>query len=113
MSSDPRIVREPAAQLGVERRAAVAVRGLPAEDLRLPRLFRSAGERRLGLLDDLAELRRIADREIREHLPVELDVRRLQAGMNWLYESPFARAPALMRMIQSLRNSRFRTLRSR
>ena len=33
--------------------------------------------------------------------------------MNWLYESPFARAPALMRMIQSRRNSRFLFLRSR
>src|SRR5207302_4379506 len=40
-------------------------------------LFRG-GERRLGLLDDLAELRRIGGREICEHLPVELDLGRLQ-----------------------------------
>src|SRR5207245_708315 len=40
-------------------------------------LFRR-GERRLGLRDDLAELRRIGGREVREHLPVELDLGRLQ-----------------------------------
>ena len=33
--------------------------------------------------------------------------------MNWLYESPCARAPALMRMIHSRRNVRFLFLRSR
>jgi len=32
---------------------------------------------------------------------------------NWLYESPFWRAAALMRMIQSRRKSRFLFLRSR
>ena len=34
-------------------------------------------------------------------------------AMNWLYESPFARAAALMRTIQSWRNVRFLFLRSR
>jgi hypothetical protein len=33
--------------------------------------------------------------------------------MNWLYYIPFARAAALMRMIQSWRNVRFLFLRSR
>jgi len=32
------------------------------------------------LLDDLAELRRIGDREISQHLPVEVDLGCLQAG---------------------------------
>jgi hypothetical protein len=36
-----------------------------------------------------------------------------QPFTNWLYERPFARAAALMRVIQSWRNVRFRTLRSR
>jgi hypothetical protein len=36
-----------------------------------------------------------------------------QPCTNWLYESPFARAAALIRVIQSFRNSRFRTFRSR
>src|SRR5439155_6760242 len=36
-----------------------------------------------------------------------------QPATNWLYESPFARAAALMRMIQSRRNARFRFFRSR
>jgi hypothetical protein len=66
-------------------------------------------ERRLGLLDDLAELRRIGSRKIRSSSISAA----FRPAMNWLYESPFARAPALMRMIQSFRNSRFRTLRSR
>src|SRR5918992_4839890 len=34
-------------------------------------------------------------------------------AMNWLYESPLARAPALIRMIQRRRNVRFLFLRSR
>jgi hypothetical protein len=37
----------------------------------------------------------------------------VQPCTNWLYESPFARAAALIRVIQSFRNSRFRTFRSR
>src|SRR5207253_10620682 len=36
-----------------------------------------------------------------------------QPCTNWLYESPFARAAALIRMIHSRRNSRFLFLRSR
>src|SRR5437763_11854910 len=36
-----------------------------------------------------------------------------QPCTNWLYERPFARAAALIRVIQSFRNSRFRTFRSR
>src|SRR5262249_47614499 len=34
-------------------------------------------------------------------------------AMNWLYERPLARAPALMRMIQSRRKARLRFFRSR
>ena len=40
--TDPRILREPATQFGIERRAAAAVDRLPAEDLRLPRYFGAA-----------------------------------------------------------------------
>jgi hypothetical protein len=36
-----------------------------------------------------------------------------QPLMNWLYERPFARAAALMRVIQSWRKVRFLTFRSR
>src|SRR5262249_59008439 len=36
-----------------------------------------------------------------------------QPAMNWLYESPFCRAAALIRRIQSRRNSRLRFFRSR
>ena len=37
----------------------------------------------------------------------------LQPAMNWLYESPFCLAAALIRKIQSRRNSRLRFFRSR
>jgi hypothetical protein len=40
--ADPRILREPATQIRVERRPAVAVDGLAAEDLRLPCYLASA-----------------------------------------------------------------------
>ena len=40
--ADPRIFREPATKVGVERRAAVAVRRLPLEDLALPGYFAAA-----------------------------------------------------------------------
>ncbi len=37
----------------------------------------------------------------------------LQPAMNWLYESSFARAAALMRVIHSRRSVRFFAFRSR
>ena len=43
------------------------------------RRARYCGERRLRLLGELAELLGIADREVGEHLAVELDLGRLQA----------------------------------
>jgi hypothetical protein len=48
----------------------------------------SISGRRLGLLDDLAELRRVGDREIREHLPVELDVRGLEPRHELVVRQP-------------------------
>ncbi len=115
--ADPRVVRKPAAEIGVERRAAVAVRGLPLEDLLLTRVGRARYF--------AAARADLACSTISLNLPGSVAARSastfrssstfaiFKPDMNWLYERPFARAPALMRMIQSFRNSRFRTFRSR
>ena len=70
-------------------------------------------ERGLRLLGDLAERGRIGNGQVGQDLPVELDPALRQPDTNWLYESPSARAAALMRMIQSRRIVRFLFFRSR
>ena len=53
------------------------------------------------------------DRKILSELAIVDAPAFVQPWTNWLYERSFARAAALMRVIQSFRNSRFRTFRSR
>ena len=75
---------------------------------RLCRLERLFGDRRKG-----GEALLIEHRDVREDLAVDLDLRRLRPFISRLYDKPFARAAALIRVIQSARNSRLRTRRSR
>ena len=76
-------------------------------------LGRFALKRGLRLLGDDAERDRIGHGEVGQDLAVELDARRRQPEMNWLYERPWCRAPALMRVIHSRRIVRFFAFRSR
>src|SRR5262249_2821439 len=61
------------------RRAGSGVRRTPPGGGR-SRAVCSGGQRRLGLLRELRERVGVADREVGEHLAVELDVGRLQPG---------------------------------
>ena len=113
-----RIVGEVHGQPGIDRRAErLEVLRLPAEDVRetVSGRFRVVvrRERRLGLLRDRRERGRVDDGEVGKRLAVELDPALWTPFMNWLYESPFARAAALMRTIQSERKFRFLLRRSR
>ena len=109
--SAQRLESEAAAKLGIERRAtALAL-------LRLVEKARSSSavslfERGLRLFGDLPECIGIDHGDLGENLAVELDPRRRQPAMNWLYDSP-PRAAALIRMIHRRRMSRLRALRSR
>src|SRR5262249_23496369 len=108
--ADPRIVREPATEICVQRRAALAVDRLPLEDLGLTRYFASADLACWTISPNFAGSLTARSASTFRSRSISAAFR---PAMNWLYDSPFARAPALMRMIQSFRNSRFLTLRSR
>src|SRR5262249_49560781 len=96
--ADPRVLREPATQCCVERRAAVAVDGLPLEDLGLPRYFASADFACSAISPNLAGSETARSASTLRSRSISAAFR---PAMNWLYERPFARAPALIRMIQS------------
>src|SRR5262249_57493271 len=107
-----RVVRQSAAQSRVQRRAAVAVRRLAQEDLALA-LVRQLASADFACSASLPNASgSLTARSASTFRPTSTSAA-LSPEMNWLYESPFARAPALMRTIHSRRNSRFLFLRSR
>src|SRR5581483_1016228 len=107
---DARVVGEPRRQRRVHRRARLEVGRLAAEDLFLPGQPGSADFAcSASFPNATGSLMARSERTLRSSsTPASF-----RPEMNWLYERPFARAPALMRMIQSRRNVRFLTFRSR
>jgi hypothetical protein len=73
----------------------------------------SGTEARFCLLDDLAERRLVEHREVGEDLAVHVDAGLLEARHELAVRHARSRAPALMRVIHSERNSRFLLRRSR
>src|SRR5205814_5025641 len=107
---DGRVVRETPAEVHVERRAALALPGLLLEDLLLRQTVSSADFACCAIAPNACgSLTASSASTFRSSGISALR----KPAMNWLYESPFSRAAALMRMIQSRRNVRFLFLRSR
>src|SRR6266540_4305049 len=106
-----RLAGELPAQPRVERRAAVAVRGLAEEDLGLlgQLLARADLAWSATSLNAAGSLTARSASTLRSSSTPALR----QPATNWLYERPSRRAAALIRMIQRRRNVRFLTLRSR
>src|SRR5205807_252321 len=108
---DRRIFGKAPADIGIERRAAaLAGIGLPEERLRELRVqtFSSADFACSAMAPKACGSRtaRSASTLRSSSIPAVF-----KPAMNWLYERPFARAPALIRMIQSRRKVRFLFLR--
>src|SRR5690349_9368308 len=111
-AGDTRVAGQLAAYTRIQRRAAVAVDGLPLEDLALsPTVYLASAAFACCTISPNFAGSAIA-RSART-LRSSSTFAAFRPAMNWLYDNPFARAPALMRMIPSFRNSRLRTLRSR
>src|SRR5581483_7238241 len=110
--ADPPVDGEAPAELRIERRAAIAELRLPVEDRGLAVYFACASAAFACSASSPNFAGSLTARSARI-LRSSSTSAAFSPATNWLYESPFARAPALMRMIQRRRNSRFRTLRSR
>src|SRR5579862_3924105 len=107
---NPGVVCEPAAERCVQRRAAVAVLRLAEEDLGL---LAQAARADFACSASLPKAAGSLTARSASTLRSSSTFAAFRPAMNWLYESPCARAPALMRMIQRRRNARFLFLRSR
>src|SRR5262249_2648596 len=110
---DRRILRQPTADPGIEARAAPpAGVGLPEERLCevAPQVFSRADFAcSASAPNACGSLTASSASTLRSSSMLAFFI----PATNWLYERPLARAPALIRMIQSRRNVRFFALRSR